>query len=121
VRLIVRLIILMFSVWATVQIIPGLAFDGSIWALAGIAIVVGAVNAFVRPILHFFSLPLTIVTLGLFALVVNALSFWLAIWIAGPRVLDLGLTTTGFWPTFWGAIVMSIIGAIVNFAFKDSR
>jgi putative membrane protein len=108
----IRLGSTMFALWVAVQIVPGLEFDGSVWALAGIALVFGLVNAFIRPILTFLSLPLLIVTLGLFSLVLNAVAFLIVIWISGA--LDLGLSTSGFWPAFFGAIVVSIVGWAVN-------
>lgn len=113
----IRLISTMFALWVAVKVVPGLEFDGSVWALAGIALVFGIVNAFIRPILTFLSLPLLIVTLGLFALILNALVFLIVVWLSS--LLDLGLTTTGFWPAFWGAIVVTIVGWLANSLAKD--
>jgi putative membrane protein len=67
------------------------------------ALILGVVNAILRPILILISLPLEIVTLGLFTFVINGLLFWLV------GVLNVGLIVDGFWAAFWGAIVMGII------------
>jgi len=72
------------------------------------ALILGVVNAILRPILVIISLPLEIVTLGLFTLVINALLFWLV------GTWHLGLTVDGFWPAFWGALAMSVISWILS-------
>ena len=72
------------------------------WALAA-ALVIGLVNALIRPVLFVLTLPVTLLTLGLFTFVVNALCFWLA------GSLFAGFHVAGFWPAFWGAIVYSIL------------
>jgi putative membrane protein len=67
------------------------------------ALVIGLVNALIRPVLLVLTLPVNLLTLGLFTLVVNALCFWLA------GSLFEGFRVAGFWPAFWGAIVYSIV------------
>ncbi len=119
--LLVRLALSMAALTATVWIVPGLSFDGSIWALAGIALVFGIINAVVRPLAMFLSLPVIFLTLGVGALFVNGFMFWIAVWLASPDRLDLGLTSTGFWPAFWGAIVMAIVGWILGILVNRDR
>jgi putative membrane protein len=75
----------------------------SISAAVIAALILGIVNAFLRPILIIISLPVEILTLGLFTFVINGFLFWLV------GALHVGLTVDGFWPAFWGAIVMGII------------
>ena len=72
------------------------------------ALVVGIVNAIVRPILTLLSIPLIVVTLGLFLFVVNALLLWLV------GAIVPGFHVDGFWAAFWGAIWLGIISWIVN-------
>ncbi|MTV24231.1 phage holin family protein [Nitriliruptoraceae bacterium ZYF776] len=105
--LLVKVIINAAALWVAVAVIPGLEFDGSPLALLGIALVLGVVNVVVKPLLTVLSLPLIIVTLGLFLLVVNGIA--LAIVIALSGALDLGLTTTGFGATMLGALVVSLV------------
>lgn len=103
------------SLGAAVWIVGGLEFTGSWWEFVILAVIFGLANAIVKPIIKFFSIPLIILTMGLFLLIVNALVFQLVIWLASPDVLDLGLTSTGFfWATFFGAIVISIVGWIIG-------
>jgi putative membrane protein len=72
------------------------------------AFVLGIVNAILRPILIILTLPIQIVTLGLFTFVINGLLFY---WVGH---LNLGLVVDGFWPAFWGAIVLGIVSFLLS-------
>lgn len=106
-RLILRILAYAAGVWLAVLLVDGLEFTGSAPALLAIAVILGAVNAVVKPIVTFLSLPAIILTLGLFLLIVNTLMFALTIWLSG--MLDLGLSTTGFAATFLGALVLTVV------------
>ena len=111
--LIIKLVATGLAVWVAELIVPGFEFDGSFWAFVGVAVILAVINAFVKPIISFFSIPLILLTMGLFLLIVNALSLQIAIWLSG--VWDLGLTSDGFfWATFLAAIVISIVTWIVE-------
>lgn len=119
-RLIIGILVTALSIWVAVAIVPGLEFDGPWWALVLIALILSIINAVVKPIVKLLSLPVVILTLGLFLLVINALMLSLTIWLAAPERLDLGLTSEGFfWSTFLGAIVISIVQAIVNIFVEE--
>lgn len=105
--LILRIAVYAVAVWAAVRIVDGLSFEGGFVALALVALILAAVNAVVKPVIKLFSLPLVILTLGLFLLIVNTAMFGLAIWIAGQ--FDLGIATTGFGATFLGALIVSVV------------
>lgn len=106
------------SLWVAVLLIDGFEFSGEWWQFLIAAVILGLANAFVKPILRFFSLPLILVTLGLFLLVVNALVLSLVVWLSG--VFDLGLTSDGFfWETFLASIVVSIVGWIIGALLPD--
>jgi putative membrane protein len=104
---VLKIVINAAAVWVAVALLGGLEFDGSPLALLGIALLLGVINVVVKPILTVLSLPLIVLTLGLFLLVVNAIS--LAIVIALSGALDLGLTSDGFGWTLLGALVISIV------------
>lgn len=108
--LLLKLAVTALAVWVAVQLVDGLEFRGSWVALVAIAVILGLVNAVARPIVTFFSLPIVLLTLGLFLLVINALMFALTIWISGQ--LDLGLTSTGFGATFVGALIITVVSWI---------
>lgn len=103
----IRLIVNAIALIAVAYIVPGVHVSGYVGALIA-ALILGIVNAILRPILFLISLPLEVLTLGLFTLVINALLFWLV------AALNVGLTVNGFWPAFWGALVMTIVSWILS-------
>jgi putative membrane protein len=74
----------------------------------------GLVNAVVKPILVLLTLPLTIVSLGLFLFVINAITIWLA------GAITPGFDVAGFLPAFLGSIVLTIVTSVLNFFFADT-
>ncbi len=105
--LLIRLVVNAIALIAVAYLVPGIHVYGIGGALLAGAIL-GIVNAVIRPILIVISLPLEILTLGLFVLVINALLFWLV------GALHVGLYVDGFWPAFWGALVMSIVSWLLS-------
>ena len=83
-----------------------------------VAVVFGLVNAFVKPIARLFSLPLIILTLGLFTLVVNALMLQITSWIAGGLGLDFHVDAF-FWDAILGALVISFVSLLLNILLPD--
>jgi putative membrane protein len=102
------------SLQITAWIVPGLTITGFTAAAVG-AVVLGLVNAIVKPILILFTLPLTILTLGLFLLVVNAIAFGLV------GYFTPGFEVTGFFPAVFGSIVLSFISGIISQVFSTSN
>lgn len=98
-----------FATW----MVPGMVELGGVQGIAVFALAVALVNASVRPILHAISLPITIVTLGIFHLVINALSLNLASWLA-LNVFGVGVYVEDFWAALFGSIVISVVSAIVG-------
>ena len=99
----IRVLIVAAGLWAASKLVPGVEItDG--WSLLWAALVLGIMNAIVRPVVIILTLPLTILTLGLFLLVINAAMLSMVAWM-----LD-GVTVAGFWSAFFGAIVISITG-----------
>lgn len=101
-RLLLRTLFGMAGLWLAQKFVPGIHFADS-QSLVIAALLLGVVNAVVRPIVFFFTLPLTLVTLGLFLLVVNAGMLALTAYL-----MD-GFTVAGFWPALWGALVVGIV------------
>ena len=88
---------------------------GGIFAALLAAAIFGLVNAFVRPIFLLLTLPLNVLTLGLFTLVVNALMLWLT---AG---LVQGFEVHGFWAALWGSILLSLVSGAIGWLVQDAR
>jgi putative membrane protein len=116
IRLIINAVALLVAAW----LVPGIylsAASGAAkpddWVTLGIvALIFGVVNVIIRPIVLLFTLPLTIVTLGLFTFVVNALMLILTSWIA--EGMGLGFRVSGFWAAFLGALIVSVVSFVLN-------
>lgn len=85
------------------------------WTALLVALVLGLINALVRPILLLLTLPITLLTLGLFIFVLNGLLFWLV------ANMVPGFSVGGFWPAMGGALVYSVISWALNALFTDSK
>ena len=98
------------SLVITAYIVPGITVASFPAAMLA-AVFIGLVNAVVRPIITLLTLPLSILTLGLFLFVVNAISLSLASWLAGA--FDIGFEVSGFWPALFGSIVLSFVSGLI--------
>ena len=107
------------ALWVAVQIVPGLDFSGDIWKLVLVAFIFGLINAFIKPILLIFTLPITIMTLGLFLLVINALLLLLTGAISAE--LNLGFTVSDFLAALLGSIVISLVGLLLSMLIGTGR
>lgn len=102
------------ALWAAIFMVRGLEFEGSWWAYVLVVGILVGVNWWVKPFMKILGIPFIIVTLGLFLLVINALALQLVVWLSSD-VFELGLTSTGFfWATFLGALVISIVEAVLR-------
>jgi putative membrane protein len=102
------------GVWLAAEIVPGIeARSGGMIVLA--ALLLGVVNATLRPIAVVLSLPLTLLTLGLFLLVVNAAMLGLVAWLLP------GFAVSGFWSALAGAVIVSLVSAALNRALREGR
>jgi putative membrane protein len=95
---------------------PGTTSEKALTLLA-VAVIFGLVNAIVRPIARLLSIPLLILTLGLFTFVVNALMLLLTAWIADQ--FDLAFEVDGFWSALLGAVVISVVTFVINVLLPD--
>ncbi len=93
---------------------PGLKFD-SYWAVLVASLVIGLLNALIRPLLILLTLPINILTLGLFTLVINGFIFWLA------STMVKGFDISNFSTAFWGALVYTLIVTLVNILSKEAK
>jgi putative membrane protein len=120
---VIQLLINAGALYVAVLIVDGLdfSFDSEqAWLkFVVVALIFGLVNTFVKPILKLLTLPITMVTLGLFLLVINALMLLLTGWISDQ--LDLGFVVDGFLPALLGAVVVSIVGFLLSMVIGATR
>ena len=103
-----RLLIQMVAILIISYLLPGLIRVDGVWAALVAAFILGIVNAVIRPILIFFTLPITILTLGLFLLVINGLMLWLV------SAVVKGFQVNGFWGAVLGSILISIVSWVLS-------
>ena len=108
-----RILINALAIFFAAAVVPGVEISGPLAAL-GAGLVFGLVNAVVRPVLVIFTLPLTLLTLGLFLLVLNGFCFWLT------SALVKGFEVHGFWPALFGALLVSVVSWLLT-AFLSDR
>jgi putative membrane protein len=108
-----RLLVNAAAVYLAVRWVPGIRAEG-LAAILIAALVLGLVNTIIRPILLVVTLPITLVTLGIFLLVLNAFCFWLT------AALVPGLAVDSFLPAFLGAIVVSVVSWLLTTFLSDA-
>jgi putative membrane protein len=106
-KLLVRWVAAAVAVWAAAHLVDGITVQGGVVPHLAVALLLGLVNAFVRPLLRWLACGLVFLTLGLFLLVINAGMLLLTSWLAG--VLDIGFEVEGFVPALLGSVVISLV------------
>ncbi|MEA2000548.1 MAG: phage holin family protein [Actinomycetota bacterium] len=113
-RLILKLLINAAALWIAGYLVGGIHLDGDVWQLLLVALVFGLANTFIKPILKLLSFPVMVVTLGLFAIVVNAAMLGLTAAFTDALSID------NFWSALVGAIVISIVSSVLSIFVKDN-
>ncbi len=94
------------------RVVKGIHFDGQggglLWNVLAASAILGLVNAAIRPLLLLLTLPINFLSLGLFTLVINGGMLGLTSWVVA------GFKVDGFWPAVWGALLLSLIGMLIN-------
>jgi putative membrane protein len=116
-RFVIRLLVNAAALWVAARFVNGVSFRGGALPMLGVSLVFGLVNAVLRPIAFILTFPLLIVTLGLFTFVINALMLWLTSSVSDA--LGLGFHVRGFWPAFWGALVVTIVSWLLSLLLSD--
>jgi putative membrane protein len=115
------------ALWVVTLIVPGIDFVGGsstiekVGIVAVVALIFGLVNAVIKPIVQVLSIPLYILTLGLFHVVINALMLWITAWIT-EHTTHWGLQIDHFWWTaIWAAILLSLVGWALSLPFRSAE
>jgi putative membrane protein len=118
-RFLIRLLVNAAALWVATRIVPGVTYTGGWLPFLGVALIFGVINATLRPLTKLVTLPLILLTLGVFALVVNGLMLWLTSSLSSA--LGFGFHVSGFWSAFFGALVVSIVGMLLSASLVPSR
>lgn len=119
-RLLLRWGITALAIAAAAYLIPGITVSGDgLTVVLVMAVILGFVNATVRPLLVFLSCPLVILTLGLMLPIINGVTLWLASWLA--QQFGIGFVVADFWSGFFGALVISIVSGVLSIFVPDDR
>ncbi len=118
-RFLLRLLVTAAALWVTVAVVPGIRYEGGVLGLLAVALVFGAVNAVIRPLLVILTCPLVVLTLGIFLLILNGLMLWLT--SAFSSALGLQFYVDGVIPAVIGALVVSLVSAALNIFVKDGN
>lgn len=113
-RFLVQAVVTALGLWLAARLIPGVDFT-STGSLIAAALLLGIVNAVVRPILVFLTFPITLVTFGLFLLVVNAATIGIVAWLLG------GFTVAGLWPGIGVAVVTGVVSWAAGSMIGDDQ
>lgn len=111
----IRLFVNALALAAAAWLLPGISMTGDFFGVLLVALVFGLLNALLKPVLLFFSIPLLILTLGLFALVVNAVLLLIT-----SSLLD-SFDVSGFWSAVLGSLVISLVTMLLGGMLKDER
>ena len=121
-HLVIRAVLTATALAVATWLVPGIVLGpGSTLAKVGtllvVAVIFGLVNAIIKPIVKTIGCLFYVLTLGLIALVVNGLLLWLTSWVAGKLALPFHIT--GFWPAFWGAVVVSVVSTLLGILIRE--
>jgi len=112
--LVLRTLIVALGLWLASVLVPGITVHG-VWTVLGAALLLGLVNALIRPLVVLITFPITILTLGLFLLVVNAGMLALVAWVFDD------FTVAGFWPALWGAVIIGVTSWLASWFVGPRR
>jgi putative membrane protein len=121
-RFLIRVLASAAALAVATAVVPGIelttgSVTSKVLTLLAVALIFGVINAFLKPIVKIVGCLFYILTLGLIALVVNALLLWLTSWLADK--LNLPWHITGFWPAFWGALIISVVTWLLSILIRE--
>jgi putative membrane protein len=123
-KVLLRVLITAAALFVATAVVPGIQLLAAttlskVSTLVVVALIFGVVNAVLKPVVKTLGCVFYLLTLGLIGLVVNALLLWLTSWVAGK--LSEPFHVTGFWPAFWGAIIVGVVGWLLSVTLGENR
>jgi putative membrane protein len=118
-KLILRVLINAAALWLAARLLPSISLSNEIWGVLVVAIIFGLVNAMIRPIILVLTLPLNIVTLGLFTLVINMVMLLITAGLAGNLLSIQGDFFYRLWVAFLGSLIISLVSMLLSWILPD--
>jgi putative membrane protein len=121
-RILLSIVVNAIALWVASELLPGISFGGEggdlLITVLVVALVFGVLNALVRPVLQLLSLPLIVLSLGLFLFVINAVMLSLTSWLAGVLGQDF-VVESFFWDAILGSLIISAVGVVLGMLLPD--
>ena len=108
----IKWIINTIAIMIAIKYVPGIVYTGEWWGVLVVGLIFGLINTFIRPFIKLFTLPLLILSLGLFTFIINAMMLSLTSWLSGK--FQLGFHVEGFRAAFWGALLISLASVVLS-------
>jgi putative membrane protein len=123
-KVLLRVAITAVALFVATAVVPGIQLLAGttlskVTTLVVVALIFGVTNTVLKPVVKVLGCVFYVLTLGLFGLVVNGLLLWLTSWVAGK--LSEPFHITGFWPAFWGAIIVGLVGWLLSITLGENR
>jgi putative membrane protein len=123
-KVLLRVAITAVALFVATAVVPGIQLLAGttlskVTTLVVVALIFGVTNTVLKPVIKTLGCVFYVLTLGLFGLVVNGLLLWLTSWVAGK--LSEPFHITGFWPAFWGAIIVGLVGWLLSITLGENR
>ena len=123
-KVLLRVAITAVALFVATAVVPGIQLLAGttlskVTTLVVVALIFGVTNTVLKPLVKTLGCVFYVLTLGLFGLVVNGLLLWLTSWVAGK--LSEPFHITGFWPAFWGAIIVGLVGWLLSITLGENR
>lgn len=116
-KFILRWMINVVAIYLVILIVPGIHLQSGWVSVLWLALILGLINAFVRPLLKLLTCPLIFLTLGLFTLLINTFLLWLTSQIG--QAFGINMVIDGFWPAFLGGLVVTAVSVVMSLILRD--
>lgn len=120
-NILIGILVTAAALWIATVVVPGIRIESSLTSFLFVAILFGLVNVFVRPVAKLLSLPIRILTLGLFTFVINALMLMLTAWLAGNAMSIAGGTLSQIVSALIGSVVISVASTVIGWILPGKR
>ena len=116
-KFILRWMINIVAIYVAILIVPGIGLQSGWASVLWLALILGLINAFIRPLLKLLTCPLILLTLGFFTLLINTFLFWLTSQVG--QAFGINLIIDGFWPAFLGGLVVTVVSVVMSLILRD--